>query len=146
MRRRSIDPYSGRPLYRQLADILRGAITAGELRPGVTLPTAKRLAGDYELGVDAVRDALAVLRGEGLIETVRGKGSRVRVYREPAVVNVPPGSVVTARMPTERERQELGVLEGTPVIVVTEADGSERVYAADRTELHTTGEAEPGES
>src|SRR5437879_2578930 len=92
MARRSIDPYSGRPRYRQLADILRDAIATGELRPGVTLPTEGRLAGDYGLGVDAVRDAIAVLRGEGLVETERGKPSRVRPHREPALVEVPPGT------------------------------------------------------
>jgi DNA-binding GntR family transcriptional regulator len=139
--RRTLNPYSGRPLYRQLADILRDAITAGELRPGVTLPTEGRLAHDYEIGVDAVRDALAVLRGEGLIETARGRPSRVRARQEPAVVNVPPGRRVTSRMPTERERRELGIPEGTPVLVVAGEDGSERLYAADRTELHTTSEA-----
>jgi DNA-binding GntR family transcriptional regulator len=118
MARRSIDPYSGRPLYRQLADILRDAINAGELRPGVTLPTERRLANDYELGVDAVRDAIAVLRGEGLVETERGKPSRVRARQQPAVVKVPPGARVTTRMPTEEERRQFGLSEGTPLLVI----------------------------
>lgn len=122
MARRSIDPYSGRPLYRQLADILRDAIHAGEFRPGVTLPAVQRLADDYELGVDAVRDALVVLRGEGLIETERGKPSRVRARPEPTVVRVGPGAHITTRMPTEAERREFGIPEGTPLLVVHRGD------------------------
>jgi DNA-binding transcriptional regulator YhcF (GntR family) len=118
MARRSIDPYSGRPRYRQLADILRDAINAGDLRPGVTLPTMRRLADDYELGVDAVRDALAVLSGEGVIETERGKPARVRAQQQPAIVKVPPGAHVTARMPTEEERRRFSLPEGTPLLVI----------------------------
>lgn len=131
MARRSIDPYSGRPLYRQLADILRDAIHTGDLPPGVTLPAVQRLADDYELGIDAVRDALAVLRGEGLIETERGKPSRVRAQEEPAVVTVQAGARVTARMPTEEERQRFGLPEGTPLLVV-EHEGRRDLLPADR--------------
>lgn len=136
MARRSIDPYSGRPLYRQLADILRDAIHVGNLRPGVTLPAERRLADDYELGLDAVRDALAVLRGEGLIETERGKPSRVRLRREPAVVKVPPGARVTSRMPTEEERQRFALQEGTPLLAV-ELGGQTELFPADRFVIET---------
>jgi DNA-binding GntR family transcriptional regulator len=136
MARRSIDPYSGRPRYRQLADILRDAITNGELRAGVTLPTLQRLADDYELGIDAVRDALGVLRGEGLIETERGKPARVRTVRDLAVVNVPPGARITARLPTEDERRRHGLAEGTPVLVI-ERGGQLELLPADRFAVET---------
>lgn len=136
MARRSIDPYSGRPRYRQLADILRDAITTGDLRPGVTLPTLQRLADDYELGIDAVRDALSVLRAEGLIETERGKPARVRAVRELAVVNVRPGARVTARLPTEEERRRFALAEGTPLLVV-ERDGERELLPADRFAVET---------
>lgn len=136
MARRSIDPYNGRPLYRQLADILRDAIRKGELRPGVTLPTLQRLADDYELGVDAVRDALAVLRGEGLIETERGKPARVRALPEPVEVKVQPGARITTRTPTEEERRRLQIPEGTPLLIV-ERNGQTDLYSGDRTVIET---------
>ena len=131
MARRSIDPYSGQPRYRQLADILRDAIATGQFKPGVTLPTLQRLADDYELGIDAVRDALAVLRGEGLIETERGRPSRVRARPEPTVVRAPVGARVWARMPTEEERQRFTLSEGTPLLVI-EQDGRRELLPADR--------------
>jgi DNA-binding transcriptional regulator YhcF (GntR family) len=136
MTRRSIDLYSGEPLYRQLADILRGVIQRGEWRPGVTLPTLQRLAADYELGVDAVRDALAVLRGEGLIETERGKPARVRARQQPAVVKVPPGAHVTTRMPTEEERRRFGLSEGTPLLVI-KRDGQMELLPGDKYAVET---------
>lgn len=134
--RRRLDPYSGRPLYRQAADDIRDAISAGRLRPGETLPTEAQLSTDYGIGVDAVRDALAVLRGEGLIVTERGKGSQVRLTPQVTVVKIPPGTQIRARMPDEEERRRLGIPEGVPVIVVERA-GAEDVLPADRVSLET---------
>jgi DNA-binding GntR family transcriptional regulator len=134
--RRRLDPYSGRPLYRQVADDLRDAIAVGELRPGELLPTESRLAGDYEIGVDAVRDALAVLRGEGLVETLRGRGTSVRQIPEPTVVKIPPGARIAARMPTEDERRQLGIVEGTPILEV-DLHGEVRLLPGDRYALET---------
>src|SRR5262247_2027409 len=104
-RRRRIDQASHQPLYHQLADILREAIQAGEYPAGSLLPNQVRLAQEYELGVDTVRDALAVLRREGLIVTTRGQGSRVRQVEEVTVRYVPPDAEISARMPTEQERR-----------------------------------------
>lgn len=67
------------PLYQQLAAILRAQIAAGELTGRG--PSQNRLAAEYGVSVDTARKALAVLRGEGLIETYVGSGWEV----------VPPG-------------------------------------------------------
>ena len=122
---RRLDPGSGRPLYRQIADDIREGIRTGELRPGQLLPTEANLAIGYEVSVDVVRHALAGLRGEGLIVTGRGKGSRVRDLPEASVVNVPPGVRITTRMPTEDERLHFGLSEGTPLLVVESPAGVE---------------------
>jgi DNA-binding GntR family transcriptional regulator len=120
MRRRGrIDPAAHEPIYHQLADILREGIRAGEYPPGSLLPNQVRLAQEHELGVDTVRDALAVLRREGLIVTTRGQGSRVRPVEEVSVRYVPPDAEISARMPTETERRGLGLPEGVPVLVVS---------------------------
>lgn len=131
MRRRGrIDPGSHQPIYHQLADILREAITAGEYPPDSLLPHQVRLAQEYDLGVDTVRDALAVIRREGLIITVRGQGSRVRPLVEVSVKYVPPDAEITARMPTETERRELGLPEGVPVLVVSREGQDDEVLPA----------------
>src|SRR5260370_11921973 len=74
----TIDPASFEPVYRQLARILREQIQAGELRAGEALPSEASLSQRFGGGRDAVRDALASLRGEGLVITTRGIGTFVR--------------------------------------------------------------------
>lgn len=132
MHRRRVDLTSDRPAYRQLADILRDEITSGRLQPGDSLPSEYRLAQEYEIGRDTVRDAFSVLRSEGLIETTRGRPSRVRAPRRLHTITAESGTQVTSRMPTEDERKRLGMVEGVPILVVT-ADTGLRIYPADST-------------
>jgi GntR family transcriptional regulator len=69
------------PPYRQLAAILRQLIADGELAG--RLPGERYLAADYGVAVGTVRKAIAVLRDEGLVETVHGWGSYVHGHRPP---------------------------------------------------------------
>lgn len=100
------------------------------------LPPEPNLADRFDASVDVVRQALAVLRAEGLIVTRHGKGSRVREPREVSVVDVPPGARVSARMPSPEERERFGLPEGTPLLVV-ERDGRVEVLPADRFAVET---------
>jgi DNA-binding GntR family transcriptional regulator len=101
----TIDQASYEPVYRQLARILRDQIRAGKLQPGAALPSEAKLAQTFEVGRDAVREALASLRNDGLVITTRGRGTFVR---EPAadrtVVRAGAGTRVTARVATADER------------------------------------------
>jgi DNA-binding GntR family transcriptional regulator len=129
----SIDQASFEPVYRQLARILRERIRAGELRPGDALPSEAALSQSFGVGRDAVRDALASLRGEGLVSTTRGIGTFVRERAtELTVVRVGAGTRVAARVATADERRELGLPEGTAVLVVTQAGCPEELLPADR--------------
>jgi GntR family transcriptional regulator len=74
----SIDHESAVPPYRQLAAILREQIRSGELAPGATVPPVKRLRAEYGVAETTARKAVALLRDEGLVETVMGWGSFVR--------------------------------------------------------------------
>jgi DNA-binding transcriptional regulator YhcF (GntR family) len=129
-----VDPYDRTPVYLQLADIIREDIAAGHLSPGRMLPSEARLAQVHGIGRDAVRDALAELRSEGLIVTESGVGSSVREQVEREVVRLKPGDQAWPRMPTPAERRRLRILEGTPVIVVERGD-EQTVYVGDRTLL-----------
>lgn len=53
----------------------------------------------------------------------------------PAVTQVQPGDVVSARMPTDEERERLGLPEGVPLLAVRRADGQEEIYDANGTRL-----------
>ncbi len=130
----TIDAASFEPVYRQLARILREHIQAGELHAGQALPSEASLSQQFGVGRDAVRDALAMLRGEGLVITTRGIGTFVRgPADELAVVRVGLGTRVSARIPTADERLSLGIPEGTAVLVVARAGEPEQVLPADRT-------------
>ena len=96
-----IDFGSDRPVHRQLADIIRADIAAGRLEPGRALPSEGRLMQEYELGRVAVRQALGVLRSEGLIVTVKREGSYVRPQAPVERVVVEGPAEVTARMPSQ---------------------------------------------
>ncbi|MCL2794984.1 MAG: GntR family transcriptional regulator [Microbacteriaceae bacterium] len=66
------------PKYHRVADALRAQIRGGELAPGDRLPAESALAATYRVSPPVVRQALDVLRGEGLITSSQGKGSFVR--------------------------------------------------------------------
>lgn len=61
-----------RPLYRQLADMIR-KIEAP--RRGVRLPTERRLAQELRMARVTVRKALADLEREGIIQRRQGAGT-----------------------------------------------------------------------
>lgn len=130
-----IDPHSGVPAHRQLAELLRARITSGEWPPGSLLPPAPRLRHEYGVGKATVQAAVAALRAEGLIGLERGIGIRVREPVERRRVAVPRGSTIRARMPTPQERAALDVPEGVPVLVVIIGGRERGPYPADRVDL-----------
>ncbi|GAA2657624.1 GntR family transcriptional regulator [Streptomyces aculeolatus] len=65
-------------LYKQVAAAIRDAITTGEFEPGTLLPSETQLIERYHVSRPTVRNAIAALRTEGLIEVIHGKGSFVR--------------------------------------------------------------------
>ena len=129
-----VDRRSDRALYHQLADELRERIVSGRLAPGSRLPSESELARVAGVGRDAVRQALAELRGEGLVVTTRGQRSRVREMLQMTVTRVPVDAAVRARMPGPEERRRLNLPDGVPVLVVR-VGGRETSYPADRIEL-----------
>lgn len=62
------------PSYQRIANDIREKIKTGELSPGDQLPSMRELQEQYEVGHTAVRNALLVLRTEGLVEGHQGKG------------------------------------------------------------------------
>jgi GntR family transcriptional regulator len=73
-----VDRSSDRPVYRQIADQLRNAITQGEFPPGAKLPSERVLMDRHQTSRVTVRQAIAVLGAEGLIDVEHGRGVFVR--------------------------------------------------------------------
>lgn len=69
------------PKYREIAADLRRRIDAGEYPPGAALPAEKKLIERYSAAHGTIRQALAVLRDEGITESRVGSGVYVRQWR-----------------------------------------------------------------
>ncbi|MEU6492229.1 GntR family transcriptional regulator [Streptomyces sp. NPDC046984] len=70
-------------LYQQVAAAIREAILSGEFAPGSLLPSEAQLMERYGVSRPTVRNAIAALRAEGLIDVRHGKGSFVRTSGQP---------------------------------------------------------------
>jgi DNA-binding GntR family transcriptional regulator len=64
--------------YAKITGVLRERITSGALAPGAPIPSEAALCEEFAVVRNTARRALATLEGEGLIETLPGKGRTVR--------------------------------------------------------------------
>jgi len=124
--------------YAQLANWLRGEIVTGRLPLGAKLPAEETLKRSFGVDRSVVRRAVQLLRDEGVVVTRHGVGSFVAAVPHLKVAVVGPGDRVSARMPDDAERGQLGQLSpGIPVLVITRAVGGEpEVYSAAQTVVH----------
>jgi GntR family transcriptional regulator len=71
-------PAPGQSRYGWLAATLRARITQGEWVPGTALPAEAALAREHGVALGTLRQALALLVAEGLLERHHGRGTFVR--------------------------------------------------------------------
>lgn len=76
------------PRYVRIADSLRYRLTNGWLLPNGRLPSEGELAARFSVSRETVREALTLLRSEGLIYSVSGKGSFVSPGHKPVGVRI----------------------------------------------------------
>ena len=69
------------PVYREIAEELRGQIRSGRYADGDRLPGENTLMERYGVARATARQALSVLINEGLAVAVRGSGIYVRAFR-----------------------------------------------------------------
>ncbi|WP_407561886.1 GntR family transcriptional regulator [Streptomyces sp. 184] len=79
----SIDRSSLLPFYHQLKQILLGEMESRELGPGDRLPGDHELCERYGVSRTVVRQALAELESEGVIERIKGRGTFVAHPKTP---------------------------------------------------------------
>lgn len=65
------------PLWQKVYDGLRGAIETGRYSPESRLPSESELCRKYGVSRPVVRRAIAELRNEGLVSTIKGSGAFV---------------------------------------------------------------------
>lgn len=120
-----------RPKYRRIADELRSAIQEGIYGPGDRLPGENDLMATYEVARMTARQALAVLRDEGLAEARKGAGVFVRSFRPIRRRGIPrlaQGNWGTGRSVWSADIEERALL--VDQIEVTEARATARTAAA----------------
>ena len=76
------------PMYRQIAEDLRGQIESEELQPGQQLQTELELQDHYKASRNTVRDAIKWLTTLGLVETRPGQGTFVVKKIDPFVTTL----------------------------------------------------------
>ena len=73
----SVEPSSGVPMYRQLVEQLRLAVTSGRLAADEQLPGVREIADELQINLQTVAKAYAELVREGTLEVRRGMGTFV---------------------------------------------------------------------
>src|SRR5919197_1480701 len=73
----SLEPVRPLQRYEHVAERLAAEIRAGAFAPGERLPSERELARRLEVGRASVREAIAALQVQGVIETRPGSGSFV---------------------------------------------------------------------
>ena len=102
----SVDQTTFRPLqrYEQIAERLAADIRSGLIAPGSRLPSERELARTLEVSRASIREAIAALQLQGVVETRKGAGTfvtaRQPVPEEPAH-DASPSAVLEARAQLE---------------------------------------------
>ncbi len=74
---------SGKPVYLQLVDQIKAAAASGTVRAGESLPSIRPLAEELRVNRNTIAKAYAELEGQGVIETLPGKGCFLTANNSP---------------------------------------------------------------
>ena len=74
---------SGKPVYLQVVDQVKAAAASGALRAGEPLPSIRPLAEQLRVNRNTVAKAYTELEGQGVIETVAGRGCFLKENHSP---------------------------------------------------------------
>lgn len=72
-----INPRSSTPVYQQVVDGVKELVARGILVPGERMPTVRELAVELSLNPNTIAKAYQRLEQEGIIETMRSRGTFV---------------------------------------------------------------------
>jgi GntR family transcriptional regulator len=74
---------SGKPVYLQVVDQVKAAAASGALRTGEPLPSIRPLAEQLRVNRNTVAKAYTELEGQGVIETIVGRGCFLKENHTP---------------------------------------------------------------
>jgi len=79
----TVDESDRRPIYRQIAEEIKGLIAKGELSEGAHLPPVRQVAADLGVNLNTIAAAYRELQNEGLVHVRHGAGAVVAGRRIP---------------------------------------------------------------
>jgi GntR family transcriptional regulator len=103
---RPTDSADPRAVYQRIADDLRTQILRGDLAPGSSLPSETMLVRQYGSSRGPVRQAINLLRSEGLIDGYQGRGVFVR--QRPPLRRLSIDGVADEAQKDQQATEELG--------------------------------------
>ena len=71
----SLDYKSSKPIYEQIIEQMKFNVMKKYLNPGDAIPSVRKLALDLKITPGTVAKAYQELERQGIIETIRGKGT-----------------------------------------------------------------------
>ena len=121
-----------------IANQIRDVILAGEYLPGATLPSERELSQQFGANRTTIREGLAQLEHQGLIERRQGARCRVLDYRRTGSIELLPDLVRLSR--NRRSSSEPSPLESTNEVLRIIYEGAldlafERITAAEIAQL-----------
>jgi len=74
---------AGKPVYLQVVDQIKSAAASGTLQAGESLPSIRPLAEELRVNRNTIAKAYSELEGQGVIETIPGKGCFLKQNNSP---------------------------------------------------------------
>ena len=112
----AVDVGSATPPFRQLHELVVGAVAGGRLLPGQRLPTVRSLAAHLDLAANTVAGAYRSLEAAGVIEGRGRAGTFVRLGDDPIAARAREIALRTAG-----ELHGLGIAKDRALTLIAEA-------------------------
>ncbi|WP_405091979.1 GntR family transcriptional regulator [Micromonospora sp. NBC_01392] len=127
-------PHYGQPRYRVIADELRERIQSGAIPLGALLPPESALTTEFRASRGTIRQAIAVLREERVVNTEQGRGTYANPRWHDSALDKNSGSETRRRrVAADRELAALFAVEVGSLLVeeqtVARTNGAVRTVA-----------------
>lgn len=116
-----IDARSSTPIYEQIIIGVKELILKGVIKPGEKLPSVRELSGLITVNPNTVSKAYGELERDGVIETLRGKGTFVVENYEPKFLDEKFDKIKGGLKKLILEAKCLGLTKGDLIDVIEES-------------------------
>lgn len=82
-----LSPVPKQSLSKMVVDKIKEAIIRGDLKPGDYLPPESELVESLGVGKSSVREAVKMLEAIGVVEIIKGNGSKIKDSANPDILN-----------------------------------------------------------